>query len=126
MCFQVNIMLSHRLKGKWSSRQRQKASTPLHRIIHPLPSLHNALQFAIIFTPILFTKGGESLKNGLYFTHKYPFWRFMPKGEKVLAQSKMTAPPPISKICSLSICIKEVFFKDFQIGILFLYNFKLV
>jgi hypothetical protein len=26
------------------------------------------------------------------------FWRFMPKGEKVLAQSKRTAPPPISKI----------------------------
>ena len=25
------------------------------------------------------------------------FWRFMPKGEKVLAQSKRTAPPPISK-----------------------------
>jgi hypothetical protein len=39
----------------------------------------------------------------------------MPKGEKVLAQSKGTAPPPISKIC-----IKEVFLKDFQIGILFL------
>jgi hypothetical protein len=58
----------------------------------------------------------------------------MPKGEKVLAQSKRTAPPPISKICSLSIgikepiskiCslsigIKEVFKKEFQIGILFL------
>jgi hypothetical protein len=25
------------------------------------------------------------------------FWRFMPKGEKVRAQSKRTAPPPISK-----------------------------
>jgi hypothetical protein len=44
----------------------------------------------------------------------------MPKGEKVLAQSKRTAPPPISKICSLSIGIKEVFLKEFQIGILFL------
>jgi hypothetical protein len=40
----------------------------------------------------------------------------MPKGEKVLAQSKRTAPPPISKICRLSI-IKEVYY--FQIGILF-------
>ena len=28
------------------------------------------------------------------------FWRFMPKGEKILAQSKRTAPPPISKIYS--------------------------
>jgi hypothetical protein len=80
MCFQVNIMLSHRLKGKWSPRRRQKASTPLHRIIHPSPSLHNALQFGIIFTPILFTKGGESLKKGLYFTHKYPFLAIHAKG----------------------------------------------
>jgi hypothetical protein len=38
----------------------------------------------------------------------------MPKGEKVLAQSKRTAPPPISKICSLSIYIKEVFLKIFR------------
>jgi hypothetical protein len=33
----------------------------------------------------------------------------MPKGEKVLAQSKRTAPPPISK----------VFLKKFSIGIVF-------
>ena len=46
----------------------------------------------------------------------------MLKGEKVLAQSKRTAPPPISKICSLSICIIEVF----QLISYFLYNFKLV
>jgi hypothetical protein len=39
----------------------------------------------------------------------------MPKGEKVLAQSKRTAPPPISKICSnndkilqlISYCIQK-------------------
>jgi hypothetical protein len=49
----------------------------------------------------------------------------MPKEEKVLAQSKRTAPPPISKICSLSICIKEVLFKDFQTGILFLIYFQI-
>jgi hypothetical protein len=34
----------------------------------------------------------------------------MPKGEKVLAQSKRTAPPPISKF-------KVVFRKDFSNGI---------
>jgi hypothetical protein len=33
----------------------------------------------------------------------------MPKGEKVLAQSKRTAPPPISKNVVFSICIKEIF-----------------
>jgi hypothetical protein len=31
----------------------------------------------------------------------------MPKGEKVLAQSKRTAPPPISKIYSLSLVLKK-------------------
>jgi hypothetical protein len=34
----------------------------------------------------------------------------MPKGEKVLAQSKRTAPPPISKF-------KVVFGKDFSNGV---------
>jgi hypothetical protein len=80
MRFQVNIMLSHRLKGKWSPRRRQKASTPLHQIIHPSPTLCIALQFGIIFTPILFTKGAESLTKGLYFTHKYPFLAIHAKG----------------------------------------------
>jgi hypothetical protein len=43
----------------------------------------------------------------------------MPKGERVLAQSKRTAPPPISKIYLVwSLLIGEV--------ILFWYNFKLV
>jgi hypothetical protein len=46
-----------------------------------------------------FTLGRES-KEGLIFHSSIHFWRFMPKGEKVLAQSKRTAPPPISKILS--------------------------
>jgi hypothetical protein len=39
-----------------------KASTPLHRIIHPSPSLHITLQFGIIFTHLLFAKG-EKVKG---------------------------------------------------------------
>jgi hypothetical protein len=35
-----------------------------------------------------FKKGSQSLR----------FWRLMPKGERVLAQSKRTAPPPFQKI----------------------------
>jgi hypothetical protein len=53
-----------------------------------------------------FTKGGESSSKGLYFPQSIHFWRFMPKGEKVLAQSKRTAPPPNFKT------------NDFQIGTL--------
>jgi hypothetical protein len=133
MWFQVHFMLSHRLKGNWSLRQRQRL--PLHSIelfiLHrrsaPLSNL------GIIFTHMLFTIGRESTRAYISLI-SIRFWRFMPKGEKVLAQSKRTAPPPISKICSLSIgikepiskiCslsigIKEVFKKEFQIGILFL------
>jgi hypothetical protein len=33
----------------------------------------------------------------------------MPKGEKVLAQSKRTAPPPISKLLVFQFGFKEVF-----------------
>jgi hypothetical protein len=86
-----------------------KASTPLHRIIHPSPSLRTTLQFGIIFTSILFTKGGKVCERAYISLTSIRFWRFMPKGEKVLAQSKRTAPPPISKISALSICIKENF-----------------
>jgi hypothetical protein len=75
-----------------------KASTPLHRIIHPSLSLRIALQFGIIFTHILFAKGGEQVKGLIFHSQVSVFWRFMPKGEKVLAQSKRTAPPPISKM----------------------------
>jgi hypothetical protein len=57
-----------------------KASTPLHHIISPSSTLRFALQFGIIFTLILFTKGGQSLKKGLYFTHKYPFLAIHAKG----------------------------------------------
>jgi hypothetical protein len=41
----------------------------------------------------------------------------MPKGEKVLAQSKRTAPPPIFKKIELR---KDFSNGDFSIGILFL------
>ena len=49
------------------------------------------------------TKGEESNSRALMTPF---FWRFMPKGEKVLAQSKRTAAPPNFKT------------NDFQIGIL--------
>jgi hypothetical protein len=44
----------------------------------------------------------------------------MPKGEKVLAQIKRTASPPISKMKSFKFVLKEVFLN----GILFLIEFS--
>jgi hypothetical protein len=73
-------MLSHRLKGKWSSSA--KTRLPLHSIeLFILRRRSTPLsKVGIIFTPILFTKGGESLKKGFYFTHKYTFLAIHAKG----------------------------------------------
>jgi hypothetical protein len=104
----VYFKLSHRLKGKWGLRRRKKASTPLHRIIHPSPTLRTALHFGIIFTSTLFTKGGESLNNGLYFTHKSPFLAIHAKGGESISPKQKDRTTTNFKKCVLSIC-KEVF-----------------
>jgi hypothetical protein len=111
MCFQMHIMLSHILKGKWSPWRRQKASTPLHRIIRPSPSLRTSLQFGIIFTPILFTKGGESLKKGLYFTHKYPFLAIHAKGGESISPKQKDRTTTNFKNLAFQGCVKRTVFK---------------
>jgi hypothetical protein len=62
-----------------------------------LPVFRHSSNFGILFTHILFAKEGEISQKGLIFHSSIRFWRVMPKGEKVLAQSKRTAPPPNSK-----------------------------
>jgi hypothetical protein len=115
--FKCISMLSCRLKGKWSLRRRQGfhplywyhlpfAITPHHS--------HNWYNLSLIFTC---TNGGESNEG----SQSLRFWRLMPKGEKVLAQSKRTAPPPKNNF--------KIFEIKFSIGILLLiyfnwYNFK--
>jgi hypothetical protein len=114
-------MLSHRLEGKWSLRRRQ--------VFHSTPSNYSSFAVTPHRTPIWYNlhsyvvcqRGRESKRAYISLT-SICFWRFMPKGEKILAQSKRTEPPPISKNVVFSICIKEVF----QLVSYFLYNFKLV
>jgi hypothetical protein len=57
----------------------------------------------------LFAKGGESLKRAYISLTKYPFLAIHAKGEKVLAQSKRTAPPPISKNVVFQFVLKKFF-----------------
>jgi hypothetical protein len=97
MCFQVYFKPSHRLKGIWSLRQRQRL--PLHPLLILRRRSEQLSVFGIIFTHILFAKGEKVVKRA-YISLKYLFLAIHAKGEKVLAQSKRTAPPPISKICS--------------------------
>jgi hypothetical protein len=103
MSFQVYFKPSHILKGNWSLRRSQRF--PLHsiEITHPSPSLRATLQLWYnLHSQFVCQRGESSYKEGLYFTQSIRFWRFMSKGEKVLAQSKRTAPPhappPILKI----------------------------
>jgi hypothetical protein len=66
------------LKGKWSIRQRHRFhSTPL--VLSLLAGIPPALQFSIIFTHILFDKGGEKVKMD-YISLKYPFLVIHAKG----------------------------------------------
>jgi hypothetical protein len=53
-------------------------------IIYPSPSLRTVLHYGIIFTLISNTNG-EKVQKG---SQSLRFWRLMPKGERVLAQSK--------------------------------------
>jgi hypothetical protein len=75
--------------------------------------VYPALQFGIIFTHILFTKGGESLPKGLYFTHKYPFLAIHAKGgESISPKQKDHKQKDRTntnfKNVVFQICIKEV------------------
>jgi hypothetical protein len=67
-----------------------KTRLPLYSlgIIYSSPSLRTALHFGLFFTLITRTIG-ETVKG----IERLRFWRLMPKGERVLAQSKRTAPP---------------------------------
>jgi hypothetical protein len=105
------------------SSAKTKASTPLHQIIHPSPTLNTALQFGIIFTPILFTKGEKVYLKGLYFTHKYPFLAIHAKGGESISPKQKDRTTTNFKNVVFLICIKRRFFDCFSIGILFLIEF---
>jgi hypothetical protein len=97
-------MLNHRLKGKWSLRRRQgfHSTLPISFILrrHSTP-LFDWYNLSLIFP----CTNGEESKKG---SQSLRFWRLMPKGERVLAQSKRTAPPPF----------KNFLIDIFQIGML--------
>jgi hypothetical protein len=89
----VLLCLVIELKEKWSIRQRRRFhSTPsvlstLCRYSAISPQWYNLHPYLSVY------HWGESKRAYISLTN-IRFWRFMPKGEKVLAQSKRTAPPP--------------------------------
>jgi hypothetical protein len=59
-----------------------KASTPLHQIIHPSSSLRYALQYGIIFTHILLAKGGEKVKELIFHSQVSVFGDSFQRGRE--------------------------------------------
>jgi hypothetical protein len=59
---------------------------------------------------MLFTKGGESLCKGLYFTHKYPFLAIHAKGGESISPKQNDRTTTNFKNIVFQICIKRRFF----------------
>jgi hypothetical protein len=96
MCFQVYFKPSYRcIERELESSAKTKVSTPLHWITHPSPSLRATLQLWYNLHSYFVNQRGRNWLQGLIFHSKYPFLAIHAKGEKVLAQSKRTAPPPL-------------------------------
>jgi hypothetical protein len=87
-----------------------KTRLPLHSIelIHPSPSLRTALQFGIIFTHILFAKGGVKVK-GLIFHLKYPFLAIHAKGGESISPKQKDRTTTNFKNIVFQCVLKEVF-----------------
>jgi hypothetical protein len=72
-----------------------KTTLPLNSIVLVTLCRYSAISpIGIIFHLYSFYKWGRKDKKG---SQSLRFWRLMPKGERVLAQSKRTAPPPFKK-----------------------------
>jgi hypothetical protein len=112
-------MLSHRLKGKWSPRRRQGFHSTTWNYSSFVVTPHRSPIWYNLHSYIICQRG-RKFEKGLYFTHKYPFWRA--KGGESISPKQKDRTTTNFKICSFSICIKEVF----QLVSYFLYNFKLV
>jgi hypothetical protein len=116
----VYFIISHRWKGKWSLRRRQGFHSTPSNYSSFADTPHRSPIWYNLHSYIIYQRGRKFEKGLIFSLTSIRFWRFMPKGEKVLAQSKRTAPPPISKMKSFKFVLKE----GFSIGILFLIEFS--
>jgi hypothetical protein len=115
-------MLSHRIEREME--YLAKTTLPLNSIgiIHSLPVFRHLSKFGIILIHILFAKGREKVKKGLYFTHKYLFLAIHAKvGESISPKAKGPHHHQFHKSFNLYLkkCFQNgiLFFIQFQIGI---------
>jgi hypothetical protein len=111
------------LKGKWSIRQRHRFHST-SSVLSFLAGIPPTLQFGIIFTHILFAKGGEKVKRA-YISLKYPFLAIHAKGGESISpkQKDRTTNHQFSK--SKFELRKGFEMINFSISILFLIEFQI-
>jgi hypothetical protein len=85
---------------------KDDASTQLHWYLPVFP--HHSPLWYNLHSYLFVCHWGESRRAYISLT-SIRFWRFMPKGEKVLAQSKRTAPPLNfkNKVFLVSYCVQK-------------------
>jgi hypothetical protein len=88
MCFQVYFKPSHRLKGNWSLRRRQRLPPHSIKLLILRRRSASLSVFGIIFTHILFAKRGEISYKGLYFTQVSVFGDSCQRGESISPKQK--------------------------------------
>jgi hypothetical protein len=92
------------------SSAKTQASTPLHQVFTLRRHSEQLSNFGIIFTRILFAKGGENSSIRAYISLKYPFLAIHAKGGESISpkQKDCTAPPPNFHIFKLvSYCVQK-------------------
>jgi hypothetical protein len=111
---------SHRLKGNWSLRRRQRL--PLHSIkLLTLRRRSTQLSnFGIIFTLMIFTIGRESRRA--YISNKYPFLAIHAKGGESISPKQKDHTTTNFQKFELR---KNLSIGDFSIGILFLIELRI-
>jgi hypothetical protein len=113
---------SHRLKGNWSLRRRQRL--PLHSIkLLTLRRRSTQLSnFGIIFTLMLFTIGRESKRA--YISLKYPFLAIHAKGGESISPKQKDRTTTTTNFQKFELR-KDFSIDDFSIGILLLIEFQI-
>jgi hypothetical protein len=114
ICFHEHLVLSLRLKGKWSIRQRHRFHST-SSYYPSLPVFRIVLHIGIIFTHVYLFPIGEKVKKGLYFTHKYPFLVIHAKGGESISLKQKVRTTTNLKNVVFQIWVKKRFFNQYLI-----------
>jgi hypothetical protein len=100
------------------SSAKTKASTPLHQIIHPSPSLRTALHFWYnLHSHVIYHR--ERKQQRAYISLKHPFLAIHAKGGESISPKQKDRTTTDFKNLVFQLVFNEVLQKEFQIGISF-------